>query len=119
MGPLGKLHNIVIYIRGLTARITEFVKLIGRRIPLDNRTRQNSWYLMLTVALTLRSVIDEYCRNNKLDLEDDELTLEDQRQLRTIKEFLEPFHDTTLYTEGDCATINRVLFIIDILIKHF
>jgi hypothetical protein len=39
MGPLGKIHNIVIYIQGLTARIAEFVKLARRRIPLNNRTR--------------------------------------------------------------------------------
>jgi hypothetical protein len=119
MGLLGKLHNIVVHIRGSTARITEFVKLTRRRIPLDNRTRWNSWYLMLTVALTLRSAIDEYCRNYELDLEDDELTPEDWRRLRTIEEFLEPFYDATLYTEGDCAAIDRVLFTMDILIKHF
>jgi hypothetical protein len=74
---------------------------------------------MLTVALTLRSAIDEYCRNYELDLKDDKLTSEDWRRLRTIKEFLEPFYNATLYTEGDCAAIDRVLFIIDILIKHF
>jgi hypothetical protein len=39
IGPLGKIHNIVVYIRGLTARIAEFLELAGRRIPLDNRTR--------------------------------------------------------------------------------
>jgi hypothetical protein len=109
----------VIYIRSSTARIAEFIKLAGRRIPLDNRTRWNSWYLMLTVALTLRSAIDEYCQNHELDLEDDELTPEDWRRLRMIEEFLEPFYDATLYTEGDCAAIDRVLFTMDILIKHF
>jgi hypothetical protein len=74
---------------------------------------------MLTVALTLRSAINKYCWNYKLDLKDDKLTLEDWRRLCTIKEFLKPFHDATLYTKGDYAAINRVLFIIDILIKHF
>jgi hypothetical protein len=77
MGPLGKIHNIVVHIRGLTTRTIEFIKLTGRRIPLDNRTRWNSWYLMLTVALSLKPAIDEYCRNYELDLEDDELTPED------------------------------------------
>jgi hypothetical protein len=74
---------------------------------------------MLTVALTLRSAVDEYCQNYESDLEDDELTPEDWRRLRTIEEFLEPFHDATLYAEGDCAAIDRVLFTMDILIKHF
>jgi hypothetical protein len=52
-------------------------------------------------------------------LKDNELTSEDWRRLCTIEEFLEPFHNTTLYAEGDYATIDRVLFTINILIKHF
>ena len=42
MGPLGKMHNIVVHIRGSTACIAEFLELAGRWIPLDNRTRWNS-----------------------------------------------------------------------------
>jgi hypothetical protein len=42
IGPLSKIHNIVVYIRGSTARIAEFLELIGRQIPLNNRTRWNS-----------------------------------------------------------------------------
>ena len=39
IGPLSKVHNVVVYIRGLTTRITEFLKLIGREILLNNYTR--------------------------------------------------------------------------------
>ena len=39
MGPLGQMHNIVIHIRGSTARIAEFLELASRMILLDNRTR--------------------------------------------------------------------------------
>jgi hypothetical protein len=42
MGPLGKMHNIVVHIRSSTTYIAEFIELVGRRIPLDNRTRWNS-----------------------------------------------------------------------------
>jgi len=42
LGPLGKSHNIVIYIRNSTARSEEFMKLAKRQIPMDNRTRWNS-----------------------------------------------------------------------------
>ena len=119
MGPLGKMHNIVVYTRSSTARIAEFIELAGRRIPLDNRTRWNSWYMMLLVALDLRAAIDEYTQNHESDLKADELTPDDWRRLRTIKDFLEPFQRATLYTEGDSAAIDRVLFAMDILIKHF
>jgi hypothetical protein len=37
--PLGQIHNIVIHIRGSTAQIAEFLELVSRIIPLDNRTR--------------------------------------------------------------------------------
>ena len=85
------MHNIVIYIRSSTARIAKFLELASRMIPLNNRTRWNSWDLMLAVALELWLAIEKYCQNHESELEDDELTLEDWRQLRTIKDFLEPF----------------------------
>jgi hypothetical protein len=69
--------------------------------------------------LEKRAAIDEYIQNHESNLEDDELTPQDWKRLRTIKEFLEPFNRATLYTEGDSAAIDRVLFTMDILIKHF
>ena len=38
LGPLGKLHNIVIYIRRSPSRITRFKALTRRLIPLNNWT---------------------------------------------------------------------------------
>jgi hypothetical protein len=119
MGPLGKIHNIVVYIRSSAAHSTEFVRLAGRLLPLDNRTRWNSWFSILLVALDRRTALEKYCQQNEEHLEDDELTPKDWRRLRTINDFLEPFQTATLYTEGDCATIDRVLFTMDVLIKHF
>jgi hypothetical protein len=57
IGPLSKMHNIVVYIRGSTARITKFLELVGRRIPLNNRTRWNSWDTILVIALELRLAV--------------------------------------------------------------
>ena len=39
LGPLGKAHNIVVYIRGPGGRTEYFRKLVGRMILIDNRTR--------------------------------------------------------------------------------
>jgi hypothetical protein len=47
LGPLGKAHNIVIHIRGSGNRAAYFRKLARRIIPMDNRTRWNSWHNML------------------------------------------------------------------------
>ena len=45
-------------------------------ILLDNRTRWNSWYLMLVVALNKKAAIDLYVKDN-LNLEDNSLSQQD------------------------------------------
>ena len=42
MGPMGKLHNHVVYIRSSANRTIWFIECAGRMIPLDNRMRWNS-----------------------------------------------------------------------------
>ena len=74
---------------------------------------------MLVIALELRLVVEKYFQNHELDLKDDELSNVDWRRLCTIMEFLEPFSQATLYTEGDIVAIDRVLFSMDVLITHF
>ena len=119
LGPLGQLHNIIVHIRGSTARIQEFTQLAKRLVPLDNRTRWNSWYLMLIVALELQSAIDSYTKSHLETLEADYLTPRDWKQLCMIMEFLQPFHRATLETQGDHASLDKVLFTMDILIQWF
>ena len=70
---------------------------------------------MLVVTLDYKMAIDSYVEDHP-DLEDDGLSWQDWTQLRAIKDFLAPFHRVTLETEGDNASIDKVLFIIDILI---
>jgi hypothetical protein len=42
LGPLSQGHNIIVYIRGSSARTEHFRTLAGRMILIDNRTRWNS-----------------------------------------------------------------------------
>ena len=62
MGPLKKLYNIVIHIHSTETYMREFKRLAGRTIPLDNKTRWNSWYQMLKVALEKAAAIDSYTK---------------------------------------------------------
>jgi hypothetical protein len=51
-GPLGKLHNSVVYIQRSTIRIQRFKKLSHRRAPVrDNSTRWNDWDAMIKCAV--------------------------------------------------------------------
>ncbi len=118
MGPLGKLHNVIVHFRASASRTKEFEALVGRRVPLDNRTRWNSWYQMLSVSLEHESGVDNYIKSNFDTLEEDHISPQDWKFLRTICTFLKPFHRATLETQGDHATLDRVLFTMDVLIKH-
>jgi hypothetical protein len=121
LGPLGKLHNIIVNIRGSPGRTTEFLQLAGRMIPLDNRTRWNSWYLSLVVAEQHASSIDTYTKSDSHwdELSEDYLTPEDWNRLRKIKSFLKPFHRATLETQGHSPSLEKVLFTMDILVRYF
>jgi len=77
LGALGKLYNITVHTRSLAGRIREFEGLVGRRIPLDNRTRWNSWYFMLSVAIQKESALNMYTKRNLNTLKKDYLSLKD------------------------------------------
>ena len=51
MGPMGKLYNHIVYIRSSANRTAWFTKRTGKIIPLNNRIRWNSWFLILCIAL--------------------------------------------------------------------
>ena len=86
---------------------------------MDNYIRWNSWDIMLIVALKHQSAIDSYIKKYYEDLGKDYLSPEDWKKLRTIEEFLQPFRRATLATQGNKATLDKVLFNIDILRKVY
>jgi len=51
LGVLRKLYNITVHTYSLAGCIREFKSLIGRRIPLNNYIRWNSWYFILSVVI--------------------------------------------------------------------
>ena len=98
ISPLSQLHNIIVHIQGSTACTNEFLKLVGRKVPLDNCTRWNSWYLMLVIAVEKAGAIDTYTKNHFPTLEADYLTPQHWNRLCIIKEFLQPFYQAILKT---------------------
>jgi hypothetical protein len=126
MGVMGKLHNLVVHIRGSANRTQWFIDIAKRRIPLDNRTRWNSWYLMLSTALedNVQNAINKYTQkwsqeeNGGLDKKDT-LSTSNWIELRMIAEFLEAFKGATDYMQGRQATLERVLESLEILGDYF
>jgi hypothetical protein len=118
-GPLGKLHNIVVYIQRSTQRMASFRELSqGRNLSRDNATRWNSWHRMLCTANKLRAAIDVYCAQYQENTADT-LSAKDWRNLQKIEDFLLFFHAATLSTESRGATIERVLPTMDFLLEQF
>ena len=74
---------------------------------------------MLVVLLDKQEQVEKYVQNHEDDLEEDVLSFQDWKKLCTIKDFLAIFSQATLFTKGSSTSIDLVLFIIDILIKHF
>jgi hypothetical protein len=65
------------YICKLPARTAKWIGLVKRIIPIDNRTRWNSWYGMLIILIEKMEYIDKYCWNYKEDLIEDFLSYKD------------------------------------------
>ena len=121
LGPLGKLHNIVVWIQRSPQRLHTFKKDSGGSAPRrDNATRWNSWFEMLSwsslpdVRLALEKV-----SFSERDLYNDRLTANEWLTLDKIKDFLGPFRDATLSTQGRMITLEHVLPSMDFLLQHF
>lgn len=119
LGPLGKVHNISVHMRESDYRWTQFKKRTGRSLGLDNDTRWNSWYLLLDVSLNLQEHVEWYQRKFYEDLRDDYLTPNEWGILRETRAFLQPFWKITQLTEGRYATLDRTLFTMDVLHRHY
>lgn len=119
-GPLGKLHNVSVYITLSTQRLDAFKVISGNlRLPRDNSTRWNSWYRMLARALILREAIDTYTLMNRVDLQEDILSDEDWAQLESLIEYLEAYEHGTLACEGRYSTAETILPIMEFLLEIF
>ncbi|OWT42457.1 hypothetical protein VFPPC_18512 [Pochonia chlamydosporia 170] len=118
-GPLGKLHNIVVFIRCSPQRIQRFKEISDKKGLLrDNDTRWNSKYYMTARAIELADQIDYFCSKEK-DLKLDSLSEQDWVELRKVCNFLKSFADATKATEGHAHTIDRTLPIMDFLLSKF
>lgn len=118
-GPLGKLHNNVVYIQRSTQRIQEFLSLSGNKhLSRDNSTRWNSWYKMISSAIPLSDAIDIFF-HRRPESTLDKLQPEDWTHLQKMQDFLVFFNDATISSEGRTDTLECVLPTMDFLLECF
>jgi hypothetical protein len=91
-------------------------------IPMDNDTRWNSWLLMCETAIepaVMQALKDYQFTHYAEFVAEDLLTPEDWDLLKNIVDFLQPFKRVTKETEGANATLDRTLYTMDFLVKHY
>ena len=75
---------------------------------------------MILVALKLKDTIAKYQKQYTEEFnEEDILNTTNWRALENIRDFLQPFQRVTKETEGDKATLNKVLYTMDFMVEHF
>jgi hypothetical protein len=121
IGPLGKLHNIVVWVQSSTERKQEFRNLsFGLNLHRDQKTRWNSYYEMIQWALRkhIKEAIKQTIFDNLDALASDALTTEDWARLAQFETFLQPFKLLTKLTEGQSSSIELVLPTMDFALNH-
>lgn len=134
-GPVGKLHNIIIFICRSPQRREKFaqIKAISGteegdfnhlKLVVDNATRWNSLYLMIERALLLRDRIDRFCIDHadsmhgsykKAQSEEekqhllshDTLNKDDWESLVEVISILKKFYELTKRAEGTMLESDR------------
>lgn len=117
IGAVGRLHNIIRYIRWSPQRREEFAHCIQggnlaefNQLELiqDNDTRWNSFHLAISRAIEVKERLEMFCRKHKPHpksgtLKDDLLTHTHWYHLSRLHDCLNLFHVATLEIEGNGA----------------
>jgi hypothetical protein len=121
LGPLGKLHNLVIWIHSSTKLYQAWLRLAGRIIPRDNDTRWNSWWLMIHVAFEFRKELNNFVQDHWIDdeIQEDYLDPNDWQELGELRDFLRPFWEITQGARFDISSLDQALSAMDFLHLHF
>lgn len=118
-GPLQTLRQFFQWSKDSLARYRNFKfdqHNFDRLAPLiSNSTRWNSWYAMIQRALRTRNTVDNIMgqKDCPFSFQSDDWTM-----LEQVYAFLKPFHEATVQTEGDHVTLDKVLFVMDMIRCH-
>jgi hypothetical protein len=146
-GPIGKLHNIVHFIRRSPQRrenflaiakgdatdgeIEDFGRVVFDRelhdlmLQSDNSTRWNSVFIMIERTIRLKPCVEIYCERSVRDRDparrlptEDLLDADDWATLASVKALLEPFKRVTKRFEGEKPYFSEVIGTVIWLISY-
>ncbi|TIA30180.1 hypothetical protein D6C78_09762 [Aureobasidium pullulans] len=106
------------YTRHNDTRLNTFEEQAGKTLIAPNSTRWNSWFNALKRLYSLQDQVDYFIRLWAPDTTKYILTDEDWEPIKATITFLQPFHEATLKTQGDQATLEQMQVTMDFLNKH-
>ena len=141
IGPIGKLHNIVHYIRKTPQRRQDWLATThylgqldapGKQLMViqNNKTRWNSTYKMIERGIKVKERLDQYCYRAIRKKKDQgplpaqwQLEPDDWQVLTLLIDALAPFEEATLRLQGKSTTggrgsITQVIKIYEVLLTH-
>jgi len=146
-GSIGKLHNIVKYIRSSPQRAEAFRKhandfeatdfhRLSSDVPstaslnliANNKTRWNSTYLMIDRAIRKRNELNSYLMSFDFEPEqsrppgEDMLVTEDWKVLIELRDILQPLYNLTMKTQAaseEGGRLHDVLSGMEFVLQHF
>jgi len=92
---------------------------VGLRLGIDNDTRWNSWYKLLSNALRKKAEIRQFFLDFEREFGDNILTISDWEFIEKTHKFLQPFAAATLLGEGAGSNLSHTLMIMDALLHHY
>jgi hypothetical protein len=122
-GPLGKLHNINIWISRTEQRLQNFLAISkNRRIPHDNTTRWNSWQKQIERATNeeIMEAIDQFLDVwGDDEIAPDKLDEEEWETLDKINTMLSVLKEATKSLEGSAVPLTKGLPAMDFIMGQF
>lgn len=134
-GPIGKLHNLVVNIKGSSSKKklfeskqtelvdddeTSHTKIL--RLVTNGGIRWNSTYLMIERAIYLRDALTLYQSHEDAAIpEDEQLNRHDWDELSDFKNLLEPIHDVSMLVQSVGTTagaLHNTLTSMEYLLTH-
>jgi hypothetical protein len=134
-GPVGKLHNLVVHVKGSPARRRYFEskqKKVDEQLPVyklvtNGGIRWNSTHDMIARALKLKDALELYQSAYRYDKQhptaQDELTSNDWLELKELRDLLQPMKESSTSiqadpTDGCTGALHQSLSAIDYLMSH-
>jgi hypothetical protein len=106
---LQKLHNLAVWLHSSSLHSDSWRDTVGLSLGIENATLWPSWYKVIDNATRKKVQINQFLLEHDRELEDAVRSGSDWDLLAKTHVFLESCVSATLYAEGKCSSVSRLL----------